>query len=46
MPTFSTLEDKPLTLAEVKQAPSGRSSAILLILLALPFCVVAIGLNF
>jgi hypothetical protein len=36
------LKDKALTLAELKQALKGRGSAILLILLALPFCFVAI----
>jgi hypothetical protein len=36
------MKDKALTLAEVKQALKGRGSAMLLILLALPFCFVAI----
>ena len=36
------VKDKSLTLAELKQALKGRGSAILLILLALPFCFVAI----
>ena len=36
------LKDKALTLAEVEQALRGRGPAILLILLALPFCFVAI----
>src|SRR6266403_2498324 len=36
------VKDRALTLAEVKQALKGRGSAILLILLALPFCFVAI----
>jgi hypothetical protein len=36
------LRGKALTLAELKQALKGRGSAILLILLALPFCFVAI----
>src|SRR6266446_9380201 len=36
------LKDKALTLAELKQALKGRGSAMLLILLALPFCFVAI----
>jgi hypothetical protein len=36
------LKDKALTLAEVEQALGGRGPAILLILLALPFCFVAI----
>src|ERR1700732_5514955 len=35
------MKDKALTLAEVKQALKGRGSAMLLILLALPFCFVA-----
>ena len=35
-------KDRALTLAELKQALKGRGSAILLILLALPFCFVAI----
>jgi hypothetical protein len=36
------LKGKSLTLAELKQALKGRGSAILLILLALPFCFIAI----
>jgi hypothetical protein len=36
------VKDKALTLAELKQALKGRGSAMLLILLALPFCFVAI----
>jgi len=36
------LKDRALTLAELKQALRGRGPAILLILLALPFCFVAI----
>ena len=36
------VKDKALTLAELKQALKGRGSAILLILLALPFCFIAI----
>jgi hypothetical protein len=36
------VKDKALTLAEVEQALRGRGPAILLILLALPFCFVAI----
>jgi hypothetical protein len=36
------MKDKALTLAEVKQALKCRGSAMLLILLALPFCFVAI----
>jgi hypothetical protein len=36
------VKDKALTLAELKHALKGRSSAMLLILLALPFCFVAI----
>src|ERR1700745_4111522 len=36
------VKDRALTLAELKQALKGRGSAILLILLALPFCFVAI----
>ncbi|MGA8478934.1 MAG: exopolysaccharide biosynthesis protein, partial [Chthoniobacterales bacterium] len=36
------VKDRALTLAELKQALKGRGSAMLLILLALPFCFVAI----
>jgi hypothetical protein len=36
------VKDQALTLAELKQALKGRGSAVLLILLALPFCFVAI----
>ena len=36
------VKDKPLTLGELKHALKGRGSAMLLILLALPFCFVAI----
>lgn len=36
------VRDKALTLAELKHALEGRGSAMLLILLALPFCFVAI----
>ncbi|SRR5260221_3050512 len=36
------VKDKALTLAELRQALKGRGSAMLLILLALPFCFVAI----
>jgi len=36
------VKDKALTLAELKHALKGRGSAMLLILLALPFCFVAI----
>jgi len=36
------VKDKALTLAELKQGLKGRGSAMLLILLALPFCFVAI----
>jgi hypothetical protein len=36
------VKDKALTLAELKNALKGRGSAMLLILLALPFCFVAI----
>ena len=36
------VKDKALTLAELKHALEGRGSAMLLILLALPFCFVAI----
>src|SRR6202008_4248568 len=36
------VKDKALTLAELKQALRGRGSAMLLVLLALPFCFVAI----
>src|ERR1700756_824633 len=36
------VKDKSLTLAELKQALKGRGSAMLLILLALPFCFIAI----
>jgi hypothetical protein len=36
------VKDQALTLAELKQALKGRGSAMLLILLALPFCFVAI----
>jgi hypothetical protein len=36
------VKDKALTLAELMQALKGRGSAMLLILLALPFCFVAI----
>src|ERR1700733_599442 len=35
-------KDKPLTLGELKHALKGRGPAMLLILLALPFCFVAI----
>ena len=38
----SRVKDKSLTLAELKQALKGRGSAMLLILLALPFCFIAI----
>jgi Exopolysaccharide synthesis, ExoD len=36
------MKDRALTLAELKQALKGRGSGMLLILLALPFCFVAI----
>ena len=36
------MEGKSLSLAELKQALKGRGSAMLLVLLALPFCFVAI----
>jgi hypothetical protein len=36
------VKDRALTLAELKQALKGRGSAMLLILLALPFCFAAI----
>ena len=36
------VKGKSLTLAELKQALKGRGSAMLLVLLALPFCFVAI----
>jgi hypothetical protein len=36
------MKDQSLTLGELKRALSGRGSAMLLVLLALPFCVVAI----
>src|SRR5580692_5456539 len=36
------VKGKPLTLAELKHALKSRGSAMLLILLALPFCFVAI----
>src|SRR6201981_732712 len=36
------VKDKSHTLAELKQALKGRGSAMLLILLALPFCFIAI----
>jgi hypothetical protein len=36
------LKGKSLTIAELKQALKGRGSAILLVLLALPFCFIAI----
>jgi hypothetical protein len=36
------MKDRALTLAELKHALKGRGSAMLLILLALPFCFVAI----
>src|ERR1700747_413873 len=35
------VKDKSLTLAELRQALKGRGSAMLLILLALPFCFIA-----
>jgi hypothetical protein len=38
----SRLKGKSLTIAELKQALKGRGSAILLVLLALPFCFIAI----
>ena len=36
------LKDQALTLGELKQALQGRGTAVLLILLALPFCFIAI----
>src|SRR6201982_809086 len=36
------VKDKSLTLAELREALKGRGSAMLLILLALPFCFIAI----
>jgi hypothetical protein len=36
------VKDKSLTLGELKQALKGRGSAMLLVLLALPFCFIAI----
>jgi hypothetical protein len=36
------LKDKSLTLAELKRSLKGRGPAMLLILLALPFCFIAI----
>ena len=36
------IEGRSLTLAELKQSLKGRGSALLLILLALPFCFIAI----
>jgi hypothetical protein len=38
----SRMKDQSLTLGELKRALRGRGSAMLLVLLALPFCVVAI----
>jgi hypothetical protein len=38
----SRMKDQSLTLGELKQALKGRGSAMLLVLLALPFCFVAI----
>jgi hypothetical protein len=38
----SRLKGKSLTIAELKQALKGRGSAMLLVLLALPFCFIAI----
>ncbi|HET9374889.1 MAG TPA: exopolysaccharide biosynthesis protein [Chthoniobacterales bacterium] len=38
----SRIKDQSLTLGELKQALKGRGSAMLLVLLALPFCFVAI----
>jgi hypothetical protein len=38
----SRMKDQSLTLEELKQALKGRDSAMLLVLLALPFCFVAI----
>src|ERR1700747_3621037 len=39
---YARVKDKSLTLAELKQALKGHGSAMLLILLALPFCFIAI----
>src|ERR1700737_571898 len=39
---YARVKGKSLTLAELKQSLKGRGSAMLLILLALPFCFVAI----
>jgi hypothetical protein len=36
------MKDQSLTLGELKQALKGRGSAMLLVLLALPFCFIAI----
>ena len=38
----SRVKDKSLTLAELKRSLKGRGPAMLLILLALPFCFIAI----
>jgi hypothetical protein len=39
---YARVKGRPLTLAELKQSLKGRGSAMLLILLALPFCFIAI----
>jgi hypothetical protein len=39
---IARVKGKSLTLAELKQSLKGRGSAMLLILLALPFCFIAI----
>jgi hypothetical protein len=39
---YTRVKGKSLTLAELKESLKGRGSAMLLILLALPFCVIAI----